>query len=76
MWQDLIFTAGSIIFALALMPSILGPHKPALASSITTASVLYVFAATYLTLDLIFSAVATFTTGAMWTALAIQKYRQ
>lgn len=76
MWQDFIFTAGSIIFAIALMPSILSPHKPAIASSVMTGAVLYVFAATYLSLDLIFSACATLTTAAMWSILAFQKMRQ
>ncbi len=75
-WQDLIFTVGSIIFAIALLPSILGPHKPALASSAMTGTVLYIFSATYITLDLIFSAFAVLTTALMWTILAVQKARQ
>lgn len=76
MWQDFIFTVGSIIFAFALIPSILGPHKPALASSAMTGTVLFIFSLTYLSLNLIFSACATFITGLMWSTLAIQKYYQ
>lgn len=76
LWQDFIFTIGSLVFALALLPSVLGPHKPALASSVMTGSVLFIFAVTYITLGLIFSAISVCLTAIMWTILAIQKWRQ
>lgn len=75
MWQDFVFTAGSLIFAVALWPSVRSIHKPALASSIMTATVLFLFAITYTTLGLTFSAITTMVTASMWTTLAIQKYR-
>jgi hypothetical protein len=75
-WQDFMFTIGSIIFAIALLPSIFSPHKPALTSSIMTGSVLYMFSMTYFTLDLTFSALSTLMTAGMWSTLAVQKCRQ
>lgn len=76
MWQDIIFTTGSLIFAIALLPSILGPDKPAVSSSVMTGSVLYVFSATYFSLGLVFAAFSVLSTAILWTILAVQKYRQ
>lgn len=65
-----------MIFAVALIPSILSKDKPAIMTSLTTGSVLLVFSIAYFTLGLW---VATFTNGivgAMWLYLAWQKYRK
>jgi hypothetical protein len=70
---DLIFTLGSIIFALALVPSIRGLDKPDIKTSLTTGSVLAVFAATYLSIEFWFSASMTLVTSLMWFTLAWQK---
>ncbi|MEO8785019.1 MAG: hypothetical protein ABI221_01715 [Candidatus Saccharimonadales bacterium] len=75
-WQDIVFTIGSLVFTVALWPSIRSKHKPALHTSVITASVLFVFAITYLSLSLYFSAFATLLTTIAWTVLAVQKYRQ
>jgi hypothetical protein len=75
--QDLIFTVGSLIFVVALVPSLRSPHnKPALSTSVVTGIVLAVFALTYATLALWFSTIATALTSVMWLTLAFQKYRQ
>lgn len=52
LWQDWVFAIGSLIFAAALIPSVRGQDKPALSTSLTTGSVLIIFALTYLTLSL------------------------
>jgi len=75
-WQDFVFTAGNIVFSAALIPSIVGKSKPALLTSLTTGVVLIVFAATYMTLSLTYSAVTSTVSGCLWLTLAIQKYRQ
>jgi len=74
LWQDWIITLGSLVFVIALFPSVLSKDKPALSTSLMTGTVLVIFALTYLTLSLWTSAVTTFLTGALWFVLAIQKY--
>lgn len=75
MSADFIFTAGSLVFIAALLPSVFGPNKPALASSLLTGTVLLVFAVTYLTISLPFSAATTAITSSLWFVLAIQARR-
>ena len=75
-WQDLIFTVGNIIFALALIPTILGKNKPALSTSLTTTIVLYIFSLAYLSLSLWFSTIASFISGSLWLILALQNIYQ
>lgn len=74
-WQDIILTIGSLVFLVALIPSITSKDKPALMTSLMTGLVLFVFAMTYITLDLWFSAVTTALTGMLWLVLAVQKAR-
>lgn len=75
MWQDVVLTIGSLIFALALIPSVRSADKPAPLTSASTAAVLYVFAGVDLTLDLVFTAITTAITAALWTTLLIQRVR-
>lgn len=75
-WQDYVIAVGSIIFVIALIPSVLGKHKPALSTSLLTGTVLLVFAMTYLTLSLWFAAITTTLTATLWYVLAVQKYLQ
>jgi hypothetical protein len=73
-WQDFIFTAGNIIFALALIPSILSKNKPAISTSLITGIMIYIFSLSYFSLTLWFSAIASFISGSLWLILALQKY--
>lgn len=73
-WQDIIFGIGQWIFVIALVPSVLGKDKPALASSVLTGTVLAIFAVTYMTLSLWAAGVSTLLVAGMWYTLAIQKY--
>ncbi|HVX24356.1 MAG TPA: hypothetical protein VG992_03380 [Candidatus Saccharimonadales bacterium] len=75
-WQDYVIAVGSILFIIALMPSVLGKNKPALSTSVMTGSVLMVFAITYTTLHLWFAGITTALTAIQWFILAIQKYQQ
>ena len=75
-WQDIIFTIGSIIFIIALIPSIRGKDKPALSTSLLTGSILFIFSTTYLTLNLTFSTVTTGILASAWLILAFQKYNE
>ena len=72
MWQDLVFTVGGGMFFLALLPTLLGKNKPALSTSLLTGGILFVFALTYMTMGMLFSAVATGLTSATWLTIAAQ----
>lgn len=70
--HDLIFTGGSIIFILSLIPSVLSEHKPAFWTSILTGTVLAVFVLDYYTISYWFSGTTTAITALIWFVLAIQ----
>ena len=74
--QDVIFAVGSIVFNVALWPSIRSVNKPALFTSVTTSFWLFVFAVTYTTLGLTLAAATTFVGAIEWGILALQKKRQ
>jgi hypothetical protein len=74
-WQDTVITVGNAIFAFSLLPSIRSKEKPHLYTSMPTAIVLYIFAATFLTLDLIYASVVTLISALLWTLLVVQKYK-
>ncbi len=75
-WQDVVFTVGSLIFSVALVPSVLSKDKPALSTSLSTGVVLAVYAFTFTTLNLWFSTISVSITCIMWLTLAFQKYKQ
>jgi len=74
--QDWVFSVGQIIFLIALIPTLKGKDKPALTTSVVTSIILAIFAITYFTLDLWFSAVASVAMTAAWAILAFQKHLQ
>lgn len=74
-WQDIIIAIGQWVFLLALLPSIFGKDKPALATSILTGVVLAVFAVTFATLSFWTSAISSIIVSGAWFMLAAQKYR-
>jgi hypothetical protein len=73
-WQDLVLAAGSISFALALIPTIRSTSKPAITTSITTAFWLLAFAFVDQSLSLWFGCVCTIITAIMWIVLAVQAW--
>lgn len=75
-WQDLVLALASLVFALALVPTILGKDKPTLATSVPTAITLYVITADYITLSLWFAASTAFLSATCWAIIAVQKARQ
>lgn len=74
-WQDVIIAAGQWIFLIALLPSIFGKDKPALATSILTGIVLAILAFTYATLSLWISTISAVLVSGAWLTLAVQKYK-
>jgi threonine/homoserine/homoserine lactone efflux protein len=75
-WQDLVLSVGQILFFVALLPSIWSPGKPALMTSVMTATILTVFVVTFWTLDLLFAAVTTTLAASAWWILAYQRWQQ
>ncbi len=75
-WQDLVLSIGTWIFVIALIPTVRGKQKPEFSTSFMTGTVLFIFALTYLSLQLWMSAVSTFVTTALWLTLAYQRHKQ
>lgn len=73
-WQDLVLTIGQLTFIGSLLPSILSKDKPALATSLISSVVLFIFAYVYTTISLYFTAVSIALLAAGWAFLAFQKY--
>jgi len=75
-WQDVLLALGGVVFFIALIPSITSNDKPARVTSFSTALVLSVFAATYASLSLTFTAGVTALTAAAWWVLFYQKLKR
>ena len=75
LWQDAVIAVGQFALTLALIPAIRDTSKPPLRTSLTTALILYVFAATFATLGLWLAVISSVLAGAAWTVLAAQKRR-
>ena len=73
MWQDLIFSIGSWIFTIALIPSIISKDKPNRITCFMTAIILVVFSYTYYTMGLLLGALSSFVTALCWVILFVQK---
>jgi hypothetical protein len=71
-WQDVVIAVGQFVFAAALIPSVRGRQKPALTSSLITATGLTVFGICFATLGLWLSVAGVWTSAAMWWVLAWQ----
>lgn len=75
-WQDIILSAGSLLLAASLIPSVISNDKPALSTSILTGFILFMFSIVYATLSLWTSVFANSLSVTLWFVLAVQKYRQ
>ena len=73
-WQDLVLTAGSLFFCVALLPTVFneGAVVPRF-TSVTTALWLVVFAVTQWTLDLRLAPICEFVCAGLWTFIAVDR---
>jgi hypothetical protein len=71
-WQDGVFTFGALVFIIALIPAVKGPNKPPLSTSLVTGCTLGVFALTFASLDLWYSAATEAAVSALWLVVAVQ----
>lgn len=72
MIQDIILSVGAWIFAISLIPTVVGKNKPSLVTCLITGTVLVIFAITYLTLGMKLAALSTSITGILWLIIAVQ----
>lgn len=75
-WQDALLAVCSIVFTIALIPSIQGKNKPEVYTSTLTALVLLVMAICYMSLSLWFAVFAALLNCFAWVTLTLQKARQ
>ena len=72
-WQDYVLALCSFIFSLALIPSIIGSHKPEFSTSVVTGSLLLVYSAVYFSLGLWIAGIANTVSAILWLILAEQR---
>jgi hypothetical protein len=75
-WQDFVIGLGSILFILALIPTLLSDDKPRYETAIITSAVLFGFSGTYITLDLVFAAITSAITASLWLKIAADAFVQ
>ena len=73
MWQDYVIAIGSWLFIIALIPTIISKEKPALTTSLLTASVLTSYVLCFSSLGMLMSAISGAGTALCWWILAFQK---
>jgi len=72
-WQDVVVAAAHIVFIFALLPSILGEHKPSPWTSLIKAIMVLLVGCTLCTLGLFFTMAVEFVLAALWFILFLQK---
>jgi hypothetical protein len=75
-WQDIILSVGNLLLGIALIPSIISSHKPALLTSLLQGCILLTFGIVYASLGLWVSVGAISLSVVLWFVLVVQKYRQ
>ena len=76
-WQDWTLTFVSVVFAVALIPSVRSTtHKPPISTSVLTGTMLAVTAFVEATLALWFSTISTAVGATIWLILGWQVYRR
>jgi hypothetical protein len=71
-WQDVLIGSEQVLFAVALVPSLLSERKPHAVTSALTGLTLLAFAVAYASLDLVYSAAAALLCGVLWLVLLLQ----
>lgn len=74
-WQDLTLGAVSIIFVIALVPTLRSRDLPPVSTSAITATGLYANAIVFITLGLWFATLTCFAGAVAWSILARRKRR-
>lgn len=73
-WQEVVFLVGGIAFAMALIPSVIGPMKPAPATSALSAGILLTYIVAFWTLGQEWSALGAAASAVLWIVLLVQAF--
>jgi hypothetical protein len=73
MWQDTVIALCQLAFVPATLPTIMGPEKPALTTSIANSLIVATIAVTQATLGLWLSVATAAAIFVVWATLAVQK---
>ncbi len=72
LWQDLVLMVGNFVIVIALIPTVLGKHKPEPLTSFLDGVVLTAFAIVFFSLGLYCGAIAVSISGLLWFILLVQ----
>ncbi len=75
-WHDIVLSVSVLAFNIALLPSLLGKHKPRVATSLLTALFLIPEVIVFFSLSLWYSFAMALINAIFWLILAIQRYTQ
>lgn len=75
-WQDMALSVSVLAFNVALVPSVVGKHKPRMVTSVFTALFLLPEIVVFFSLSLWYSFAMALLNALLWTTLAIQQYAQ
>lgn len=75
-WQDIVLSISFAVFNIALIPSVISKHKPAIGTSLLTTTFLIPGLIVYISLSLWYSAAMTLINIILWATLLIQKHNQ
>lgn len=70
-WQDLVFTFGTVVFTVALIPALKQKMYPPKSTCFITAAMLVLYTVTEVTMDLWLSAATTLMSTIMWFILGV-----
>lgn len=74
-WQDVVLSTGQLVFVIALLPAVIGEEKPPFWTCIITGLTILIFAFTFTTLGLLWSAFTSAMAGVIWLLLAWQSWK-
>ena len=72
-WQDIVLAISFAVFNIALIPSVISNHKPALGTSVLTTTFLIPGLIVYISLSLWYSVIMTIINISLWSTLLIQR---
>lgn len=75
-WQDWVLAVCLLAFNAALLPSVVGKHKPKLATSLMTGLFVLPQVIVFLSLSLWYSFIMSAINATLWLTLAVQRYLQ
>ena len=75
-WQDIVFSLGSIVFGIALIPAIVEKQYPPISTCIMTSIMIIMYSLADITLDLWFSAIAGIISATIWIMMGIKQIKK